>query len=464
MKIIDMITLTFGNLWRRKVRTLLTVMGVVVGTCSIVVMISLGVGMDASLKQQLSQMGDLTIIDVYNYGNNNKPDKKNLDDKAIKEITEIDKVVVASPFWSPWGLNAKFIDDKKGRFECEGSIVGVYPNALKEFGYELLEGDFLPDTYDKKKVTIIMGEDMNYQFRDSKRKTNNYVWKEPLPDGSFKKPFIDATKQKVNLILAPQDKDKHKDLKYEVVVKGRLKTDYNKDYRTAYGCFMDINQLKQLEKEYNKENGIKTDSKSANSYESVKVKVQSMEDVEVVEQKIKDMGFETSSMEEIRKPMEEHTRQQQIMFGGLGAISLFVAAIGITNTMVMSIYERTREIGVMKVLGCKLSNIRSIFLMEAGLIGFLGGIAGTLASYGISNLLNKYGGAMSGGMGGGFGGGMMGMMMGGMEEEAALKISIIPPWLVILAIVFATFIGLISGFYPANRAVKISAMEAIKHD
>ncbi|MEG1994230.1 MAG: ABC transporter permease, partial [Oscillospiraceae bacterium] len=74
MKIIDMITLTVGNLWRRKVRTLLTVMGVVVGTCSIVVMISLGVGMDASLQQRLSQMGDLTIIDVYNYGN--KPDKK----------------------------------------------------------------------------------------------------------------------------------------------------------------------------------------------------------------------------------------------------------------------------------------------------------------------------------------------------------------------------------------------------
>ncbi|MEG1448813.1 MAG: FtsX-like permease family protein [Oscillospiraceae bacterium] len=457
MKIIDMITLTVGNLWRRKVRTLLTVMGVVVGTCSIVVMISLGVGMDASLQQRLSQMGDLTIIDVYNYGN--KPDKKELDDKAIKEISQMEKVVVASPFWSPWDMNMTFVNEKNGRYECRGDVVGVYPEALKEFGYELFEGDFLPSAHDKKKVTIVVGEDMSYQFRDTKRKNGGYIWKEPLPDGSFKKPYVDVTKEKINLVMKPQDEDKHKDLKYEVVVKGRLKTDYNKDYRTAYGCFMDINQLKQLQKEYNKENGIKVDSKTQNSYESVKVKVQSMEDVEAVEKQIQDMGFETSSMEQIRKPMEEQTRQQQIMFGGLGAISLFVAAIGITNTMVMSIYERTREIGVMKVLGCKLSNIRTIFLMESGLIGFLGGIVGTLASYGISNLLNKYGGAMSGSMD------MMGGMMMGMGgDPEALPISIIPPWLVILAIVFATIIGLVSGFYPANRAVKISAMEAIKHD
>ena len=67
---------------------------------------------------------------------------------------------------------------------------------------------------------------------------------------------------------------------------------------------------------------------------------------------------------------------------------LLVAAIGITNTMIMSIYERTREIGVMKVLGCKVANIREVFLMEAGLIGFCGGLAGVGVSLAISKLLN----------------------------------------------------------------------------
>lgn len=96
-------------------------------------------------------------------------------------------------------------------------------------------------------------------------------------------------------------------------------------------------------------------------------------------------------MESIRKPLEEQTRQQQMIFGGLGAISLLVAALGITNTMIMSIYERTREIGVMKVLGCVISDIRTMFLMEAGTIGLLGGIVGVGISYLISFLINTFG-------------------------------------------------------------------------
>ena len=106
----------------------------------------------------------------------------------------------------------------------------------------------------------------------------------------------------------------------------------------------------------------------------------------------------------------------------------------------------------MKVLGCFIGNIRGIFLMEAGMIGLLGGIIGTLISYGISFFMNTF---MGGGLASviGFGG-----------EDGGGEISIIPIWLVLLALAFSTMIGLISGYYPANRAVKISALEAIKNE
>ena len=146
----------------------------------------------------------------------------------------------------------------------------------------------------------------------------------------------------------------------------------------------------------------------------------------------------------------------QLILGGLGAISLLVAALGITNTMIMSIYERTREIGVMKVLGCVIGNIRTMFLMEAGTIGFIGGILGLAFSYGISFAINSF---AAGGDGSGGGMGMFGMGMGG-----GASVSIIPVWLALGALVFATMIGLVSGFYPANRAVKISALTAIKQE
>ena len=95
-----------------------------------------------------------------------------------------------------------------------------------------------------------------------------------------------------------------------------------------------------------------------------------MDDVQRVEDYIKSFGYNTNSMESVRKPIQDQANQQQMILGSLGAISLFVAALSITNTMVMSVYERTREIGVMKVLGCSLSDIRGVFLMEAGAIGF----------------------------------------------------------------------------------------------
>ena len=216
-----------------------------------------------------------------------------------------------------------------------------------------------------------------------------------------------------------------------------------------------MNFLKKLQTEYNKLNNVKVDkNKKDTGYQQVMVKVDDIKHVAEVEEMIKGYGYETNSMESIRKPIEEQARSQQMILGGLGAISLLVAALGITNTMIMSIYERTREIGVMKVLGCMIKNIRTVFLMEAGTIGFIGGVIGVGISYLISFIINS----ISAGAGGGD---IYGMMMGGGGLGGS---SIIPFWLVIGAIAFATMIGLISGFYPANRAVKISALTAIKQE
>lgn len=143
----------------------------------------------------------------------------------------------------------------------------------------------------------------------------------------------------------------------------------------------------------------------------------------------------------------------QAVLGGIGAMSLLVAALGITNTMVMSIYERTREIGVMKVLGCLLTDIRKLFLWEAGIIGFTGGVVGLLLSILASFLLNRFGGDLGGLLGGGYA-----------PDGTRLPISVIPVWLAVSSVGFATLVGLLSGFYPANRAMKLSALEAIRNE
>lgn len=249
-----------------------------------------------------------------------------------------------------------------------------------------------------------------------------------------------------------RDDDKKITKKFETA--GILKEDYGKGEETVMGLVMSLSDLKDLLEQQARISGKKVERNKG--YTNAVVKVQDIKNVAEVERQIKKMGFRTSSMESIRKPMERDARQKQMMFAGIGAVSLFVAALGITNTMIMSISERTREIGVMKSLGCFVRDIRKIFLMEAGCIGFAGGLAGVVLSFGISALMNLAAGqaAMSSEFGG-FGGEMM-------EQTSGL--SIIPWWLAVFAILFSVLIGIGAGYYPASKAVEIPALEAIKHE
>ncbi|HCU33462.1 MAG TPA: ABC transporter permease [Ruminococcaceae bacterium] len=451
MKISDQIAMCLQNLSRRKVRTALTTMGVVIGTCAIVVMISLGVGLQKSQEAMLAQMGDLTKIEIYNYsGGNGESSIPNLDDSVIEQIAAYDHVDVITPVvQADWGK----ITIQCGDYQYNDGIYGVYPEALEKLGYELKEGKF--PTGKEKEYTLLFGEYGPFSFYNP---NGNGEWYDPYGGDD---PPVDIFSDPITISVGNQDMEQNtkQPEQHEASVSGLLIGDWNKGYETVYGAFLSIDQLYELYQEYDEFNGISSSSSAAFNprkinYNHVYVKVTDMKYVDEVETKIKDLGYDTYSMETVRKPMQEQANKMMLILGSLGGISLLVAAMGITNTMIMSIYERTREIGIMKVLGCVVGDIRTVFLMEAGLIGFGGGVIGVILSFAISLVLNMLGG---GGLGG---------MMGGYyyDESGAGQISVIPIWLVGLALVFSTLIGLISGFSPANRAVKISALEAIKHE
>jgi putative ABC transport system permease protein len=142
----------------------------------------------------------------------------------------------------------------------------------------------------------------------------------------------------------------------------------------------------------------------------------------------------------------------QIIFGGVGAIALLVAAIGIANTMAMAILERTREIGLMKAVGATNRDVLSIFLGEAAGIGFVGGLGGVALGWGASAILNVV--ALSYFASQAANG-------GGSLPTAATST---PFWLPVFALVFATVIGLLSGLYPALRAASLVPVNALKYE
>ena len=162
-----------------------------------------------------------------------------------------------------------------------------------------------------------------------------------------------------------------------------------------------------------------------------------VENVAEVQQAIGDLGYQTSSNSEWIAQAKEQSRSTQALLGGIGAVSLIVAAIGIANTMMMSIYERTKEIGVMKVLGCGLFDIQQLFLIEAGMIGFGGGVTGLSLSLLVCLIINKVTGAVT---------------------------AVIPFWMYFASIVFAIIVSMLAGFAPSKRAMSLSALEAIRNN
>ncbi|MEG0020299.1 MAG: FtsX-like permease family protein, partial [Oscillospiraceae bacterium] len=280
---------------------------------------------------------------------------------------------------------------------------------------------------------------------------------DPTPDenGKLPKPFVNLTKDKLTLKTQKMN-DESKVIEKQIKIVGKVKQDYSKGYETYSGLIMNLDDLVELEKEYIKINKIKvpTSKSKERTYRKAVVKVTDMKKVDEVVKAIEDMGYNTSSAASWRDEMKKQTQTMQLILAGLGSISLFVAAIGIANTMTMAIYERRREIGIMKVLGCELKNIRGMFLAESAGIGLLGGIVGIIVSYGLSFILNQVGGSMFGGGGG----------MGMNGEVQKVYLSIIPVWLAVAGMAFSTFVGIISGYVPANKAVKISALTAIKNE
>lgn len=445
----DLLRMSLNSLRRRKTRTFLTILGVVIGTASIVIMLSLSTAMDQSFKEQIARMGSLTIIDVYpgaggEVSNHGRQGDVKLNDEAIASFSAIPGVVAVM------GLKQTFMRVVAGKMVGDVQITGVDPEKLSAFDYEVDTGRLLLAS---DKDAAIFGKYVAYNFRNP-RIRNSYTMGYMGPDADSLPP-VDLTGGKLLLTADMQygersqgtpDADYKPPRPHEIRGVGILKeSGSEKDYQ----ALMNITSLRKIMAEDSKTTKRETRSRKSdqeNQYDNIKIKIKDMEEVKGIQKQIQALGYQASSLTDMLESMKKTSRAMQAILGGIGAVSLLVAAIGIANTMIMSIYERTKEIGIIKVLGADIADIRRLFLLEAGLLGLGGGILGLTLSYGSSWLLNRVAGSFMMNMGGGS------------------KISIIEPQLALGALIFATLIGLVSGYAPALRAMKLSALEAIRND
>jgi len=485
MRSIDILGMCVRNLVKRKLRTFLTMLGVIIGTAALVLTVSLGLANEASFDRMIEDWDrDLTVIHVHESGGwVQDPDtgewemgglNPDLDSDAIQMLRNLEGVRSVFPFmWGPmmhlrsgpyaadvWDSTGvaigamEMMDDitlAYGRFlEPDDPFGSVVIGGYVELFFEVMGLDWMMRT---NRLNQVMWGGVDFddvdQYVDMINDSvtfsydRNYTWQPTVMGGiDIEDAFRPIRSFPLNIvgILEPS---------------GRAGWNSNDQM-----IFMDIETIQELhvmqisarqdeDAEWGWHFGFVQTPRE--SYGSAQVRVDDVRIVSEVAEKISSLGFSAGY------EAGDILRRQEMQQGTLGllvaiaAVSIFVAAISIANTMIMAVYERTREIGVMKVIGGAISDIRKMFLLEAALIGLFGGILGVGLSLIGSYVMNTTEVEA-----------LVNMGFGSTEEGDVT--SLVTTWLMGAALAFASIIGLVSGYFPARRATKLSALEAIRTD
>lgn len=456
MKISDRILMALRNLSRRKSRTILTVLSVVIGATSIILMLAFATGISNSQKEMIESFGGLTSITIVGDNPAANMDVKDTDINKLKKVKGVRAVVPSKEFWG------EVMVDKGDDYVLNTSFEVVPDDVFKLLTSDMFEWGKGLSPSDKD--GIVLGQNANVQ---KIKRMPDGGWTSMPMEGDFdygshdyylRLGYKDESDDGVHFGNENENKDQeNKPTFVDVKIKpvGKLNS---KAILKGWSSYANETFYKNLKKEDSKlqspqldmsydEKGQPIVAKSDKiKYDNLRVIVDDVNNLERIENDIKKLGYNTQSEAGSAENIKKQTMQVTLILGGIGSVAFIVSAIGIINTMLMSIYERQKEIGVMKVIGASINDIRGMFLIESGFIGFFGGVIGLIISLVVGKVLNGF---LDGGMifdVGGQGGNMIA----------------ISPLLAIVGVGFSSLVGVLAGYIPARRATNLSAIEALR--
>lgn len=416
MELSDILRTALENLGRRKVRTILTSTGVIVGILTIVTMVSLGVGVQREVRAQFAALG-LENVFV-------NPGVQRNDDFFTQFGTPSRSNPITPEVVAQWealptvqGVVAQInLDDVTSLIEFpNGDLTSIRVTGQEVFANPFrseaaaLAGDISP-VQQAGRVVLAAGA---------------------VPEGVEAEELIEQT---ITIVLrSPRGESE----RFPLVVAGVSDLPDNEVQATV----ADMATMKSWW--FNVPDYLQTQG-----YDLAVVRANDVAAAAVLVRTFREEGYRVQSLELILEQANRVFAVINVMLASVGGLALFVASLGIVNTMIMAIYERTREIGTLKAIGASRGDIRNLFMIEAGLIGLLGGAFGIVGGWLLGLLLNE----------------VIAWYIEREQLPIAATFFVTPWWLALAALVFAALIGIVAGLYPAARAARLDPLVALRYE
>jgi putative ABC transport system permease protein len=451
MRISDYIEQSFSNLWKKKLRTLLTIFGVVIGIGALVSMIAFGKGVQKNVTDTFMELELFNYVFVYPRSEDSQADQSSqepntpekagqqvrlLGDDFLREVNKIKGVEWAVP-------EVRFPAMIRFRQSEEFSLIQVLPADVCQSGLVRLRAGRFYTSDDENALIIsdsmlrgfkitdpqtVIGQEielstMAVDFSLSNLSNIISFFRGrglPLSKHSYTFTIVGVTERKGGIGGMP--------LRSAVFIDRSTSEQMKKLTLTSIWDFFQSPQ-------------------QAEGYSVVNIKLSSIKYIESVKARIDDLGFKAFALIDQGEEFKRGFLFMDMLLFAVGMIAVVVASMGIINTMVMSILERYKEIGIMKAVGASDRDVKKIFLFESGVIGFLGGVFGLALGWGVSLPINYLANHFLADQGVPF-----------------MNYFSFPWWLCLGSIVFSVLISLAAGIYPTLRAARVDPVVALRHD